>query len=576
MCIRDREDANDVLFIVDVNGYFINANKVALETFGYTIEDLGKKNIVDIVDEKYVHMAFKKIQEILRTKKPIEAFEVLCHSKDGKEIWVEVRARPIFEDGKIVAIQGIARDITGRKRMEEKLKESEEKYKTLVEKTHDAVYILGQTGLLFVNNRVCEVTGYTKEELYEMDPFDLIHPEDRDRIRDYVAKRFRGDKAPESHITRIITKDGDIRYCEFSVKPITYEGQTAILGSVRDITERKLVEDKLRESEKRYRTLIETINDIVFVLDREGKFTYLNKKFEEVTGYSTEEMIGKHFTKIIAPEYVESTVDRFRRGLAGEEIPMYEIEVIKKDGERIPVELNVTTLYDEGGNAVGRLGVARDITERKRMEKSLVELNEALKLINKIMRHDILNDLTIVNAALEVYKETKDEKMLDKAFKAIERSVKLINQMRKLEELTTTRELRECNVREVIEEIIGRYPEIEFKIEGDCRVLADGTFNSVIDNIINNAVVHGKTNRIDITIKCNDFCEVRITDYGKGIPEKIKDRIFEEGFFYGETGHTGLGLYIVKKVVERYGGSVTIEDNKPKGTVFVIRLRTVK
>lgn len=693
------ENANDIFYVHNLNGHFIDANKIAFETFGYTKEELGKRNIADIVDESYVQLAFEKIKEILRTKKPTDPFELLCRTKNGEPIWVEIRARPIIEDGEVVAIQGIARDvtqrkkmeeelkrrerkyrmlfensmdvivvsnlkgelvevnkafenlskysrdevigqsfkkvvadeyadlifqkyyegykrkkdirgvefevvtkkgdrifvegnisltwegdkivgfqgnfrdITDRKRIEEKLKESESLYRTLVEKTHDAVYLIDRNGFLFVNDNVCKITGYSKEELYKIDPLSLIHPEDRDRIRDYLTRRFMGEDAPESHISKVITKHGDIRYCEFSVKSIMYKGKRVVLGSVRDITEKKLMEDKLRESEKRYRTLVETINDIVFVLDVNGKFTYLNRKFEEITGYSIKDMLGKHFAEIVAPEYIESTINRFKRGLAGEVIPVYEIEIVKSDGERIPVELNVTNLHDDEGNVVGRLGVARDITKRKKMERDLIELNDTLRLINKIMRHDILNDLTVIDAYLQLYRENRDEKALEKVFKAIERSVKLINQMRELEELTTTRELKPYSVKAVLDEVIKKY-DIDFNIKGNCTVLADEVLPVVIDNIVRNAITHGKTDRIDVTInRLNDFCEIRIADYGKGIPNEIKDKLFDEGFYYGETGHTGLGLYIVKKVVERYGGDVSVEDNKPRGSVFVVRLK---
>ena len=101
--------------------------------------------------------------------------------------------------------------------------------------------------------------------------------------------------------------------------------------------------------------------------------------------------------------------------------------------------------------------------------------------------------------------------------------------------------------------------------------------SSVIDNIIRNAIVHGEANKIDITTKGkDDICEIRIADYGIGIPDKIKEKVFNEGFRYGETGGTGLGLYIVKKTVDRYGGSIHVEDNKPNGTVFVIKLKGVR
>lgn len=298
--------------------------------------------------------------------------------------------------------------------------------------------------------------------------------------------------------------------------------------------------DYITLAEARYKKMIEQSKDLILLVDESENVIEANTSAIKVLG----NIIGKKIDRIWLNNYVE---------YKGRSYSVRCYEVLD----------------------IGKQIVARDITDIKRMEKNLIELNETLKLINKIMRHDILNDLTVISLALEMYNETKDEKLIEKAQKTIERSVNLINKMRELESLVSFGvELKPYNVREVVEEVIEKYPEIEFNIKGNCTVLADGALTSVIDNIVGNAIIHGNTDKIDVTIgKTNNFCEIRITDYGKGIPDEIKDKIFEEGFKYGETGHTGLGLYIIKKVVERYGGSIEVEDNKPRGAVFVIRLK---
>jgi len=132
------------------------------------------------------------------------------------------------------------------------------------------------------------------------------------------------------------------------------------------------------------------------------------------------------------------------------------------------------------------------------------------------------------------------------------------------------------DIREVVRHISKDYP-VEFNVNGNCTVMADETIYSVFDNIINNAIVHGKANRIDINIKREEStCEIRIADFGEGIADNLKKQVFEERFSYGKTGGTGLGLHIVKLAVKRYGGRIHIEDNKPKGTIFVIKLRFEK
>lgn len=230
------ESAVDIIYLLSPEGKILDVNP-AIKSIGYSKEEIIGKYVYDIFTPNSRKKFFDKLDNLM--KEGFLRHEVEVVSKDGRIISMECVASIIRDNGDVSSIISIHRDITERKQMEEKLKESEEKYRTLVEKTHDAVYLLTPDGFLFVNDRVCDLTRYTKEELYRIDPLDLIHPDDRERIREYIRRRFSGEKAPESHISKIITKDGETRYCEFSVKAITYMGQTVILGSVRDITEKK-------------------------------------------------------------------------------------------------------------------------------------------------------------------------------------------------------------------------------------------------------------------------------------------------------------------------------------------------
>ncbi len=158
--------------------------------------------------------------------------------------------------------------------------------------------------------------------------------------------------------------------------------------------EHKLSEDRIKKSEEKYRILTNTISDIVFTLDKKGKFTYLNPTFEKVTNYLVRDFLGHSVTEVIAPEYIESTVDRFKSGIAGETVLLYEIEFLNKDGKKIPIELNMTSLFDADGQLIGMLGVARDITERKRaqkIQKTLYNISNALNTTDKM--HELYNKI---------------------------------------------------------------------------------------------------------------------------------------------------------------------------------------
>ncbi len=217
----------------------------------------------------------------------------------------------------------------------------------------------------------------------------------------------------------------------------------------------------------------------------------------------------------------------------------------------------------------------------RKMSATVEGLNESLKIINSILRHDILNDLTVVRGYLDLYKEIGDVELLERAYESIFKSNDLIQQMKELEHLIVHSDegLQVYNARQIIDLVVKTHAasDVVFSVNGEGLVLADPTFTSVIDNVIRNALVHANTERIDITIdEQEDWCDIRIADYGIGIPDKIKPKIFEPGFKYGKTAHTGLGLYIVKKIIERYNGTVWVKNNIPKGSVFVLKLRKPK
>jgi len=206
------------------------------------------------------------------------------------------------------------------------------------------------------------------------------------------------------------------------------------------------------------------------------------------------------------------------------------------------------------------------------------ELQEILKLINRMLRHDILNKLQIISGYVEAYHMTKKEELLDKIMKAVDESVAYIDKIRELEKIVLTRseKLKPVNLRKVADEVAKSF-NIEVNVKSGCVAFADEAFYSVIENLLSNAIKHGRAKKVDILLnEFEDECEIRVIDYGIGIPSEIRGQIFNESFRYGEAGGTGLGLYIVRKLVERYGGKIWIEETKPHGATFVIRLKAAR
>ena len=281
-------------------------------------------------------------------------------------------------------------------------------------------------------------------------------------------------------------------------------------------------------------------------------------------------MYGRRSLEIVLEEDRERVRKMAIEMLKGKDTEPYIYRIVRKDGKIVWVYENVTSITYEGKRAV--LGSVVDITELEKERKRIEELASMLELINKTLRHDVLNALTSATVFLEIGMDDNDKEYLNKALASINRAVHIVRNMRAFEDAVKSGELRCMDVREIVAEIAKSFDGVS--IYGEGKALADDGLRSAVENIVNNAFIHSGTDRVEIVIsETPEWCEIRIADFGVGIPDEIKEKIFDQGFKYGETAHTGLGLYIARKIVERYGGEIWVEDNRPKGSVFVIRLR---
>jgi len=222
------------------------------------------------------------------------------------------------------------------------------------------------------------------------------------------------------------------------------------------------------------------------------------------------------------------------------------------------------------------------VEANRKINQKNVELNshkEHLRLINRILRHDLVNNFAAIKSAIRIYNDTREDDLLIHIDQSVMKGIQLIHRMRKLEDIVRLNDnLKVMELSSIIDPFIDMYKsKVNITRAGFGKVLVDEAINSVIDNIISNAVIHGKAENINISIEAKaENVQIRITDDGCGIPDKIKEQVFEECYSYGISGNTGLGLYIVKKTIENYGGEISIMDNKPKGAVFSIKLRKVE
>jgi PAS domain S-box-containing protein len=268
-----------------------------------------------------------------------------------------------------------------RQRAEKALRESEERYRDLVENSREFICTHDLDGLVLSANRAAvEVLGYGPQDYCGKRNFrEILAPEVRDGFTDYL-KRVLAHGA-DSGLMKVQTKAGEKRIWEYYNTLRTEGVSTPIVrGMAHDVTDRRRAEEALRESEERYRELFESAQDAIYVQNLDGIYTSVNRAAAKLTGYDREEILGKHFEEFVAPEYLELVRTKFSQKLTDLAQTAYLVEVIAKDGRRVPVELCSSVILKHGV-PVGIQGIARDITKRKRAEDALRQQKEMLQKI---------------------------------------------------------------------------------------------------------------------------------------------------------------------------------------------------
>jgi PAS domain S-box-containing protein len=316
---------------------------------------------------------------------------------------------------------------------------------------------------------------------------------------------------------------------------------------------------------------LESLDEWVWEMDLNGIHTYSNAAVEKILGFKVEEVVGFSTTKLWPRIDSRNNEEKLKEYLQqGKGWKNYSAYFIHKDGSVKILLSSAIPVYDQNNKLKVYRGIDRDITERVMNETALRFQKEHIKLINQVLRHDLTNDLAVINSSIRLFLNTDDKTFLDETRKTLNKSLKLIHSMSEVEEfIMNNKDFKVFSAGNVLKNVIKDKQHVVFNIKGESRFMADELVYSVFDNIINNAVNHGKATEITINIENdNAKCIISILDNGKGIPDEIKGKLFEAGYKFGEQGNTGIGLHIVKQAMENYKGSVEVLDNKPQGAIF--------
>jgi PAS domain S-box-containing protein len=486
------------------------------------------------------------------------------------------------------------------------LRESQERYKILFDEAADSVIMVNPGGgIIAVNRRQEVVLKYPEEQLVGRRFIDLILPKYQASVIAQIQEILKGaDKTPTLEV-KVFDRAGRPVPMELDLTGIGTGTMIYIMVQLRDITERKALEQQLQEysealevkvqdrtreiaETKTYlENLLENANDVIYTLDLEQRFTYVNSKIE-VWGYRKEDLLGRPYLSLMSRRHrgkrLRSTLDIGTK-------QAYEVEIVTKEGELRNALVSVSPLQDNGGRIVGVLGIARDITEKKRLEQQVLS-SEKLASIGKLaagVAHEINNPLGgILNCLYNLRKghlsPQREREYLTSMEDGLRRVQKIVRQLLDFSQQHEP-ELSPTEVNPLIERVLmltnyafeGTGVGLRRELGGELPLLmADRhMLEQVLMNLILNAVQAIKGNGV-VTVRSGTdgtWCTIEVEDTGCGIPPDVLPKIFDPFFTTkGQGEGTGLGLSVSLGIVERHGGAIAVKSQVGHGTTFIVKL----
>jgi PAS domain S-box-containing protein len=586
-----------ILLVQDEDIIYINQALAAMA--GYTVEECRHLKYWDVMPQdmkEYIRWAGNARQQ--GWVGPSRS-ELKIIRKDSREVWLDCSwAVPAF--GGRPAVIVICADITERKKSEKALEESRLELAKAQGITHIGSYTRDLvTGELSWSNEIYRILGIDPSSKPDFNLFiSLIVPEDKHRVLAAIQNSERSGEPYNVEYT-IRSADGTMRFIK-SIVEIEKDASGLvfkIVGTCQDVTDQKRVEEALRENEEKFRALADTSFGMIAVHSN-SNLLYVNDQAEKLTGYSKDELLKMQFWEIFTEDTRELIKSRAFDRLAGKPEPTnYETKISTKDGQTKWVNLTSGLFLFEDKPAI--IATLFDVTESKNTEKELTAAKAQAELYLDLMGHDINNMHQIALGYLELASDMpsgeEQNGFINKSVEVLQRSAQLIGNVRKLQKLREgTFQTQDIDVIPLLRDLqreCGGVPKkrviLNFNGLEHCFVSANELLHDVYANLITNAIKHtGDKSDIVIdvdVIKNNDdrYCRVMVEDNGPGIPVEKKATIFNRTLAgTNKAKGMGLGLYLVKSLVDSYGGQVWVEDrvlgNYKKGAKFIVMLRAIE
>jgi PAS domain S-box-containing protein len=597
------KNANSIIIRWDLNGNLTFFNEFAEEFFGYPASEVLGKSVMDTIVPASESTGRDLAAMIRDIEHHPERYKTNLNEnirRNGERVWISWTNKAIRDSqGNVAEILSVGNDITERKQAEDALRESEKKFRVLAETSPAAIFLYQGDKYLYVNPMAETLTGYSRDELLTEDAWGWIHADFLDLVRERAMRRQRGELLPTRYEVKYCSRDGREGWVDFTAGLVEYRGRPAGLAMAFDVSERKRTEEALNASKQFLKNIFDSIQDGISILDKDLNIIQVNHVMEEWYTYM-KPLAGK---KCYFAYYEQQSPCRVCPSQRAIKLKTAQSDIVPFHGEdgRLKgwLELFAFPLKDDQGNVTGVIEHVRNITERKQAEEALEEAKAQAELYLDLMGHDINNMHQIALGYLEIARETSPDagqgKYLDKPIEVLQRSARLIRNVRKLQKLHDGVFQNELvDVAKVLSDVQREYGAVPDKavtlnLNGydHCRVRANELLHDVFVNLVSNAIKHTKDRAnivVDLDVVLNDgrrFCRVLVEDDGPGIPDAFKGKIFNRLMKGTDKAKgMGLGLYLVKSLVESYGGRVWVEDrvlcDHTKGARFVVMLPEVE
>jgi two-component system, cell cycle sensor histidine kinase and response regulator CckA len=600
------EATADGILVVDENGKILHSNKRFAQIWNVPNELMETRNdrkLLDYVLDQllYPNEFLTKVQKLYKSTD--EDFDTI-HFKNGQIL--ERKSCPLMKNKEISGRVWSFRDVTEQKQAMNALQKSEERHRIYFENVSDVIFSIDPDfSILNISPSVERVLGYTPDEMIgkPIQDLNVLEPDSLEKAFSDIMKVLSGERIPFSQY-EFISKDGSRIFGEVSLSPLTRDGKVVAMVSVaRDITERKSIEDALKQSKERYRIVLEANPDPVVVYDMEGKVIYFNMAFSKVFGWRLEECIGQKMDVFVPTDAWPETKMMINKVTSGENFSGIQTRRFTKEGKIIPVSISGAIYRDENGNPIGSVINLRDISEQKVLEIQLQQAQkmEAIGTLAGGIAHDFNNLLMGIQGCtslmfMDIDSSHPNFEYLQRIENYIKNATSLTKQL-----LGFARkgkyEIKATDVNDIVNkssEMFGRTKKeitIHKKCQSDIWTVEVDQFQ--IEQVLLNLYVNAwqamsGTGEIFIqteNIILNDsdvkaygmpsgrYVKISVTDTGIGIDETIRHRIFDPFFTTKEISRgTGLGLASAYGIIKNHGGIIDSDSKKGEGATFNIFL----